>query len=40
MIISTEEFIKFIKDGEKHALEKLKEFFPNDDDVEEKKNEI
>ena len=35
MIISTEEFIKFIKDGEKNSLVILKEFLPNDDDVEE-----
>lgn len=32
MIISTEEFIKFIKDGEKYALEKIEEIFPNEDE--------
>lgn len=32
MIISTEEFIKFIKDGQKNALEKIEEIFPNEDE--------
>lgn len=30
MIISDEEWIKFIKDGQKFALEKLKDYFQND----------
>lgn len=35
MIISTEEWIKFREDGQKVALEKLGELFPdNDDEVE------
>ena len=32
MIISTEEWIKFREDGQKFALEKLEEFFLNNDD--------
>nr|DAX74613.1 MAG TPA: hypothetical protein [Caudoviricetes sp.] len=32
MIISTEEWIKFIEDGQKLALEELEELFPNNDD--------
>lgn len=32
MIISTEEWIKFIKDGQKFALEALGEDFKNDDE--------
>lgn len=32
MIISTEEWIKFIEDGQKNALEKLEESFPNNDE--------
>nr|DAJ94955.1 MAG TPA: hypothetical protein [Caudoviricetes sp.] len=32
MIISTEEWIKFIEDGQKFALEELEELFPNNDD--------
>lgn len=32
MIISDEEYIKFIKDGQKFALEILGEDFENDDD--------
>lgn len=36
MIISTEEWIKFIEDGQKFALEKIEELFPdNNDEVEE-----
>lgn len=31
MIISTEEWIKFIEDGQKFPLEKLEELFPNND---------
>ena len=31
MIISDEEYIKFIKDGQKFALEILGEYFENDD---------
>lgn len=34
MIISTEEWIKFIEDGQKFTLEKLGEDFKNDDEVE------
>ena len=30
MIISSEEWLKFIKDGQKHALEKIEEIFPNE----------
>ena len=30
MIISDEEWLKFIKDGQKFALEKLKDYFQND----------
>lgn len=30
MIISSEEWLKFIKDGQKYALEKLKDYFQND----------
>lgn len=30
MIISTEEWIKFREDGQKFALEKLKDYFQND----------
>ena len=32
MIISTEEWIKFREDGQKFALEKIEELFPNNDD--------
>ena len=32
MIISTEEWIKFREDGQEFALEKLEEFFLNNDD--------
>ena len=32
MIISDEEWIKFIKDGQKYALEILREYFENDDE--------
>lgn len=36
MIISTEEYLKFIENGQKHALEILGEYFKNnDDEVEE-----
>jgi hypothetical protein len=31
MILSDEEYIKFIKDGQKFALEILREYFENDD---------
>lgn len=30
MIISDEERMKFIKDGQKYALEKIEEIFPNE----------
>lgn len=32
MIISTEEWIKFRENGQKFALEKLEELFPDNDD--------
>ena len=32
MIISDEEWLKFIKDGQKNALEILGEYFKNDDE--------
>lgn len=32
MIISSEEWLKFIKDGQKYALEKIEEIFPNKDE--------
>jgi hypothetical protein len=32
MIISDEEYLKFIKDGQKYALEILREYFKNDDE--------
>lgn len=36
MIISDEEYLKFIENGQKHALEILGEYFKNnDDEVEE-----
>lgn len=35
MIISTEEWIKFREDGQKFALEKIEELFPDNDEVEE-----
>lgn len=35
MILSDEEYIKFIKDGQKFALEILREYFENDDGGEE-----
>lgn len=31
MIISDEEYLEFIKEGQKFALEKLKEFFSDND---------
>nr|DAJ35814.1 MAG TPA: NEMP family [Caudoviricetes sp.] len=38
MIISDEEYKKFIEDGQKYALEILREYFENDDgEVEERK---
>lgn len=37
MIISDEEYIKFIKDGQKFALETMEELFP--EDYEEEENE-
>lgn len=30
MIISDEEYLEFIKNGQKYALEKLKDYFQND----------
>lgn len=30
MILSDEEYLKFIKEGQKNALEKLKDYFQND----------
>lgn len=36
MIISDEEYLEFIKNGQKYALEILREYFENDDgEVEE-----
>lgn len=32
MILSDEEYLEFIKEGQKFALEKLEEIFPNNDD--------
>lgn len=32
MIISDEEYLKFIKNGQKYALEILREYFENDDE--------
>lgn len=32
MIISSEEWLKFIKDGQKNTLEKIEEIFPNEDE--------
>lgn len=32
MIISDEEYKKFIEDGQKYALEILREYFENDDE--------
>lgn len=32
MILSDEEYLKFIENGQKHALEILGEYFKNDDD--------
>lgn len=32
MIISDEEWVKFIKDGQNFTLEKLEEIFPNDEE--------
>lgn len=32
MIISDEEYLKFIKNGQKYALEILGEYFKNDDE--------
>lgn len=32
MITSDEEYLKFIKDGQRFALEKLEELFPGSDD--------
>lgn len=34
MIISTEEWIKFREDGQKFALEKIEELFPEDNEDE------
>nr|UWD76190.1 MAG: hypothetical protein [Bacteriophage sp.] len=34
MILSDEEWIKFIEDGQKFALEKLGEIFPEDNEDE------
>lgn len=36
MILSDEDYLKFIKEGQKFALEKLKDYFQNDveNDVE------
>lgn len=30
MILSDEEYLEFIKEGQKNALEKLKDYFQND----------
>ena len=36
MILSDEDYLEFIKEGQKFALEKIEELFPdNDDEVEE-----
>nr|DAQ97471.1 MAG TPA: NEMP family [Caudoviricetes sp.] len=32
MIISDEEYLKFIENGQKYALEILREYFKNDDE--------
>lgn len=32
MIISDEEYLEFIKNGQKYALEILREYFENDDE--------
>lgn len=32
MILSDEEYLKFIENGQKHALEILKEYFRDDDE--------
>ena len=41
MILSDEDYLKFIKEGQKFALEKLKDYFQNDvEDVEDVEKEV
>nr|DAO19473.1 MAG TPA: hypothetical protein [Caudoviricetes sp.] len=40
MIVSDEEWMKFIKDGQKYALEILGEDFKNDDDEKNDDEEV
>lgn len=39
MIMSDEEYLKFIENGQKYALEILREYFKNDDDDDEEVTE-
>lgn len=39
MMISDEEYLKFIENGQKHALEILEEYFKNDDGDDEEVEE-
>lgn len=40
MIISDEEYLEFIKNGQKYALEILREYFKNDDEEVQDETEI